>query len=115
MRQILFAIAALATLIVTPVRADDYDNALDCLILIEIAKQDYTGENVDALREAGNRMVEWTDSSRPADLTDQQKLDRYTTALSRVIDSGGLGNEENRQQAISCAGYFDIELTLPQP
>jgi hypothetical protein len=95
--------------------ADDYDNALHCVVLIEIAKQEYTGKNVDALRDAGAKMLTWADTSRPKNLTDKQKLDRYTAAIEKVQKSGGLKAEENRAQAVSCAGYFNIELELPPP
>jgi hypothetical protein len=34
--------------------ADEYDDALRCLLLIEFAKIDYEAGNIDALRDAGN-------------------------------------------------------------
>lgn len=109
------AVAAWLGLADGPARADDYDNALECLILVELAKQDYTAENVDALREAGSRMLEWVNASRPPELTDAEKLDRYNAAIDRVQRGGGLSSAENRDLTIRCAAYFDIELVLPAP
>ncbi len=117
MRALNFAAAAAivaAVFAAGAARADDYDNALRCMIYIELAKENYTAANVDALRAAGDKMVEWTDSARPADLTDQQKLDRWSAALAGVQQEGGLSSPAGRQATIECAGYFDIELTLPE-
>ena len=114
MLRMMLAALPIALWLAVPAHADDYDNALRCLTYIEIAKDDYTGSNIDALRAASEKMVAWADSSRPADLTDQEKIDRLSAAIDGVQKEGGLSTQAGRQAAIDCAGYFDIELVLPE-
>ena len=93
-------------------RADEYDAALRCMVLIEIAKQDYTGQTIDALREAGNRALAEVEATRPPDLTSQQKIDRVTDAINNVQAGGGLGNAGLRQEAETCAARLGVDLML---
>ncbi len=94
------------------VRADEYDAALRCLLLIEFAKIDYEQGNIDTLRDAGNFYIAETNRTRPPDLTDQQKLDRFNGVLEAIRQEGGLSNETNRVTARACTARIDLELIL---
>ena len=110
-------LVALAITLALPAAAsaDEYDAALRCLVLIEIAKMDYTAENVDALRQAGDIYLAEAARTRPAGLSDQEKLDRYMAVVTRVQEEGGLSTEPNRAEAIACAAAHGIVLVLPGP
>ena len=90
-RLALASMAALA--LASPAIADDYDDALRCVVLIGQAKEHYTAENVDALRQAGERLQQRADAARPPDLTDQQKIDRLTAVIDAINEEGGVANE----------------------
>jgi len=109
--------AALAITLAIPAAAsaDEYDAALRCLTLIEIAKMDYTAEDVDALRQTSDIYVAEADRTRPTGLSDQEKLDRYMAVVTRVQEEGGLSTEANRAEAIACAAAHGILLVLPEP
>jgi len=108
---------ALAVMLALPAAAsaDEYDAALRCLTLIEIAKIDYTAENVDALRQASDIYLAEADRTRPAGLSDQEKLDRYLAVVARVQEEGGLAAEAGRAEAVACAAAHGIDLVLPVP
>lgn len=95
--------------------ADEYDAALRCLTLIEIAKMDYTAENVDALRQASDIYVAEADRTRPTGLSDQEKLKRYTAVVTKVQEEGGLATADTRAEAVACAAARGIDLILPGP
>jgi hypothetical protein len=92
--------------------ADEYDAALRCLLLIEFAKMEYEQGNIDTLRDAGNFYIEETNRTRPPDLTDQQKLERFNGVLEAIREEGGLSNETNKVTAKACTGRIDLELIL---
>lgn len=96
-----------------PALADDYDDALRCVVLIGQAKDNYTAQNVDALREAGERLQARADAARPPDLTDQQKIDRLVAVIDEINAEGGIGNEWLRGEAVFCADMVEVSLTLP--
>ena len=104
--------AAVVTTSTGSARADEYDAALRCLLLIEFAKIDYEQGNIDTLRDAGNFYIAETDRTRPPELTDEQKLDRFSGALEAIRQEGGLSNETNRVTAKACAARIDLELIL---
>ncbi len=95
-----------------PTLADDYDDALRCVVLIGQAKENYTADNVDALREAGDRLQERADAARPPDLTDQQKIDRLVAVIDAVNEEGGVKNEWLRGEAVFCANMVEVDLVL---
>ena len=108
------AMAALALVFGTgAAAADEYDDALRCLLLIEFAKIDYEAGNIDTLRDAGNLYIEETNRTRPTDLSEQQKLDRFNAVLAAIQAEGGLGNAANRETAKACTARFDLVLNLP--
>ena len=90
--------AALVVALALPAAAsaDEYSAALRCMTLVEIAKIDSTAENIDALRQASDIYVAESDRTRPAGLSDQEKLDRYMAVLTKVQEEGGLATEANR-------------------
>lgn len=96
----------------TPSLADEYDDALRCLLLIEFAKMDYEQGNIDTLRDAGNFYIAEADRTRPPGLSEQQKLDRFNGVLEAIRQEGGLSNETNRLTAKACTARFDLELIL---
>ena len=96
-----------------PALADDYDDALRCVVLIGQAKEQYAADNVDALRAAGDRLQARADEMRPADLTDQQKIDRLVAAIDAVNAEGGIANAWLRDEAVFCANMVEVELMLP--
>jgi hypothetical protein len=99
-------------LIAGPAVADDYDDALRCVVLIGQAKEAYTAANVDALREAGDRLQERANAARPPDLTDTQKVDRLVATIDAINEEGGVTNEWLRGEAIFCANMVEVDLTL---
>lgn len=106
------ALALLGAPLVRPAMADDYDDALRCVVLIGQAKESYTAEDVDSLREAGDRLQARADAARPPDLTDQQKIDRLVAAIDVVNEEGGIENEWLRGEAVFCADLVEVSLTL---
>lgn len=107
------AVLVLCCSMALPALADDYDDALRCVVLIGQAKEQYTADNVDALRTAGDRLQARADDVRPVDLTDQQKIDRLVAAIDAVNAEGGIANEWLRGEAVFCANMVEVELTLP--
>ncbi len=105
----------LVVALAAPAVADDYDDALRCVVLIGQAKESYTAENVDALREAADRLQKRADAARPPDLTDQQKIDRLTDAIDAINDEGGIANEWLRGEAVFCGDLVEVSLSLPAP
>lgn len=93
--------------------ADEYDDALRCLLLIEFAKIDYEAGNIDTLRDAGNLYIEETNRTRPPDLSEEQKLARFNAVLEAIQAEGGLGAAANRETAKACTARFDLALNLP--
>lgn len=110
-RLALASMAALA--LASPAIADDYDDALRCVVLIGQAKEHYTAENVDALRQAGERLQQRADAARPPDLTDQQKIDRLTAVIDAINEEGGVANEWLRGEAVFCGDMVEVSLSLP--
>jgi hypothetical protein len=110
------AVAALVVLggsIALPAMADEYDDALRCVVLIGQAKDAYTADNVDALREAGDRLQARADAARPPNLTDQQAIDRLVATVDAVTEEGGIQSEWLRGEAVFCASMVGVDLTLP--
>ena len=105
--------AALALVVGAPAWADEYDDALRCLLLIEFAKADYEAGNVDTLRDAGSFYIAETDRTRPPGLSDQQKLDRFSAVLEAIRAEGGLTSEANRATAIACPAKVNMPLVFP--
>lgn len=103
----------LALTLSPPAFADDYDDALRCVVLIGQAKEAYTAQNVDALREAGDRLQQRADAARPPDLTDQQKIDRLTAVIDAINEEGGIANEWLRGEAVFCGDLVEVSLSLP--
>lgn len=93
--------------------ADEYADALRCLVLIEFAKVDYETGNIDTLRDAGNFYIAETDRTRPAGLSDQQKLDLFTGMIDDIRNEGGLASEANKATAKACTERVKLTLTLP--
>lgn len=108
------AVALLGGPLVLPAMADDYDDALRCVVLIGQAKDSYTAANVDALREAGDRLQARADAARPSDLTDQQKVDRLVAVIDEINAEGGIQNEWLRGEAVFCANMVEVDLSLPE-
>lgn len=104
---------AIALTLVPSAFADDYDDALRCVVLIGQAKEHYTAESVDALREAAVRLQERADAARPPDLTDQQKIDRLTAVIEAINEEGGIANEWLRGEAVFCGDLVEVSLNLP--
>lgn len=96
-----------------PAMADDYDDALRCVVLIGQAKEAYTAENVDALREAGDRLQERADAARPSGLSDQEKVDRLTAVIDAINEEGGIANEWLRGEATFCGDLVEVSISLP--
>lgn len=112
-RALVAALVVLCGPLALPALADDYDDALRCVVLIGQAKERYTADNVDALRAAGDRLQARADEARPPDLTDQQKIDRLVAAIDAVNAEGGIANEWLRGEAVFCANMVEIDLTMP--
>ncbi len=106
------AVFAILGLTCTAAPADEYDDALRCLLLIEFAKRDYAQGNVDTLRDAGNFYIAETDRTRPPELTDQQKLDRFNSVREAIFEEGGLSDEANQVTAKACTERVGLELIL---